>query len=630
MTRFDHLRILERYILPAIFLLQAVWRGIQFSDGGTTFEISGILKPLVVALLMFISTNGQRIINFRTSIGLILSFGSIYFLNTEVVVFNPTLNLLISASLIFYISLTLVSILNLGKSFSILPSKGKLVSSGIYSIIRHPIYSSYLHILIVFVIIHPSLRNLLILIIFYLGLLIRSIEEEKALEEGNSYSERMLHKNRFFHYSVSSPVILILLFLILGHMRTNKTVVNVNISGPIFSLSPVEADDWSSFFVMNHIFNRFVERPGEFRSNVIISKKELSCENSSQSLLSLSCKRVVLKFKIRDGIKGCNEKEYTESHFRNEIETISRLKNWILPNFQWCNDSLDCFSFDNVPNIQNHLESIYLRFGWSLFDENDKEIGLKPNCFSVGSKDGKTISDGTISSSNWKINVSKLDRNADIFLFENSTSDTAYHNINFFNPIYYFLLINGEHNQDSVWINQSILELIKAEMLSEKIISTNKDKDYLITDFSNLTSTFGKYKKSLSKKTIAIPDYLESCSRVSNNLNIKVREFDPSIQFECVNISEYIEFGVKQGKSWDAFIGPLTPGLPGKAALAIQYFNADSTDSWLGKPSPHKTITTLVGISNGSMSLKKDRFCSIKPNALGLSDLSIDDFRICH
>lgn len=631
MKKEDILLIIEKYILPLFFISQAIKVLITFpSEGLNLSHLSSILKPIIIAFLMFTATNRQRSVNLKTTLGLLLSFGSIYFVSIEDRTFSKTSLIFLSSSLIFYIVLSFIALFNLGRSFSILPSSNNVKTSGLYSLVRHPIYASYIHIFIIFVTIHFNFLNLVLLTFFCIGLLIRATEEEKLLKSSSElYAEKMFQIPRFFTIVLTLPILLTIASVGFDQYKGTQKKASLNISGPVYSLIPTNADDWSSFFVMNHIYPRFIRRSGEFRSNSAITEKNLYCEDKENSLLSSSCKRVVLEFKFKEGFIGCNQKNYTQKHFRKELESILLSKNWILPNFRWCKDSPTCISFDNVPNIQNHLESIYLKFGWSLFEEDDLLVGIAPNCFSIKSKDEGRITEGTLFTKNWILDISTSDTNPDIFLFENSFSTKTHNNIKFFNPIYYFFLANGDENKVPTWISKKLMNTITEEFSRSGIFQIIKKNEYLLSEFQQYQFDLTNYTSSKTPKVIALPDYLEDCSKIAFQIKEKIKTSDPNITLKCVNISEYIEFGVKQGKTWDAFIGPLTPGLPGKNALATQYFNASSSDRWLGRKYPSQTRVALLGISHGSMLLKKNTFCSIMPNSLGLSDLTIDDFQSC-
>lgn len=631
MKKEDILLIVEKYILPLFFISQAIRVLINLPNGGLNLlQVSSIFKPVLIAFLMFMATKRQRAVNLKTTLGLLLSFGSIYFVSIEDRFFSKASSILLSSSLIFYVVLSFIAIFNLGRSFSILPSSNNVKTSGLYSLVRHPIYASYIHIFIIFVIIHFNLFNSILLILFCIGLLLRATEEERLLKSDALYAEKMFRIPRFFTIVLTLPIMLTIASIGFDQYQGTKKKSSLNISGPVYSLIPTNADDWSSFFVMNHIYPRFFRRSGEFRSNSAITEKNLYCEDKESSLLSSSCKRVVLEFKFKDGFIGCNQKPYTKTHFRKELESILLSKNWILPNFRWCKKSSNCISFDNVPNIQNHLESIYLKFGWSLFKEDDLLVGIVPNCFSIKSKEEDKITEGTLITKNWTLDISTSDKNPDIFLFENSFSTQTHNNIKFFNPIYYFFLANGDENRAPTWISSRLLKTITEEFSQSGIFQNIKKNEYLLSEFQQYQFNLSSYTPSKTPKVIAIPDYLENCSKIAFQIKQKTQKTDSNISFNCVNISEFIEFGVKRGKSWDAFIGPLTPGLPGKNALATQYFNASSSDRWLGRKHPTQTRVALLGISHGSMLLKKNTFCSIMPNSLGLSDLTIDDFQNCN
>lgn len=78
--------------------------------------------------------------------------------------------------------------------------KIKLVKSGIYGKIRHPIYLSFNIFCIGFILVLLDLLLLILYIIGAIGLYIQAIDEEKILLEyfGNEYKEYMSNTGRFF------------------------------------------------------------------------------------------------------------------------------------------------------------------------------------------------------------------------------------------------------------------------------------------------------------------------------------------------------------------------------------------------------------------------------------------------
>lgn len=81
-----------------------------------------------------------------------------------------------------------VSILALGRSFSILPAMRQIRTKGPYSVVRHPIYVSYVVVDIGLLISFPNLGNALVLIGATTSYVIRALMEETFLREHPDYS----------------------------------------------------------------------------------------------------------------------------------------------------------------------------------------------------------------------------------------------------------------------------------------------------------------------------------------------------------------------------------------------------------------------------------------------------------
>jgi len=84
--------------------------------------------------------------------------------------------------------------MSLGRSFGLMPANRGIVSTGLYSVVRHPIYLGYLITHVGFVLAHPTLWNLAVLGTSDLALLTRAVCEERTLEhaaEYRAYQERV-------------------------------------------------------------------------------------------------------------------------------------------------------------------------------------------------------------------------------------------------------------------------------------------------------------------------------------------------------------------------------------------------------------------------------------------------------
>ena len=79
----------------------------------------------------------------------------------------------------------------LGRSFGLMPANRGIVSSGIYRVVRHPIYAGYLVTHAAFLAAHPAPLNLLLLVVSDVCLLVRAAFEERTLTLDPAYRSYM-------------------------------------------------------------------------------------------------------------------------------------------------------------------------------------------------------------------------------------------------------------------------------------------------------------------------------------------------------------------------------------------------------------------------------------------------------
>jgi protein-S-isoprenylcysteine O-methyltransferase Ste14 len=77
--------------------------------------------------------------------------------------------------------------LSLGRSFGLTPANRGIVSSGIYRVVRHPIYLGYLITHLGFVAANPTHWNLAVLALADVALMLRAICEEQTLAQDPEY-----------------------------------------------------------------------------------------------------------------------------------------------------------------------------------------------------------------------------------------------------------------------------------------------------------------------------------------------------------------------------------------------------------------------------------------------------------
>ncbi len=79
--------------------------------------------------------------------------------------------------------------ITLGRSFALLPANRGVVSTGLYKIVRHPIYMGYLVTHVAFLVASPSLWNIVALVAADAALLVRAVCEEQALTQDPAYRD---------------------------------------------------------------------------------------------------------------------------------------------------------------------------------------------------------------------------------------------------------------------------------------------------------------------------------------------------------------------------------------------------------------------------------------------------------
>lgn len=103
-------------------------------------------------------------------------------------------------TLISYI-LGIISLLNLGKSFGVLIANREIKTSGVYSIVRHPMYLTDILFRVGYVTSHCNVYTILLLIITSIAYIYRALLEEKFLSQDTVYADYMTKvKYRFIPF----------------------------------------------------------------------------------------------------------------------------------------------------------------------------------------------------------------------------------------------------------------------------------------------------------------------------------------------------------------------------------------------------------------------------------------------
>ena len=87
--------------------------------------------------------------------------------------------------------IVVVGKLSLGRSFGLTPANRGVVCSGVYRFVRHPIYLGYLVTHVGFVLAHPAMWNVSLLLAADIALMLRAICEERTLALDPAYRAYM-------------------------------------------------------------------------------------------------------------------------------------------------------------------------------------------------------------------------------------------------------------------------------------------------------------------------------------------------------------------------------------------------------------------------------------------------------
>jgi protein-S-isoprenylcysteine O-methyltransferase Ste14 len=77
--------------------------------------------------------------------------------------------------------------LTLGRSFGFIPANRGVIVKGPYKFVRHPIYAGYLITHAAFVLAHPDLLNILVIVVADAALVVRALMEERVLSGDADY-----------------------------------------------------------------------------------------------------------------------------------------------------------------------------------------------------------------------------------------------------------------------------------------------------------------------------------------------------------------------------------------------------------------------------------------------------------
>jgi protein-S-isoprenylcysteine O-methyltransferase Ste14 len=183
----DMADLAARTLVVALFTIMAVRLGLDFVQTG---RLTGLLmlasEALVVVLTVFRRAAGivDRSLEART-LTAISVMGPPLVQPASVGPLAPEFaTVALSACGLFVV---IGGKLSLGRSFGLMPANRGVVSTGLYRLVRHPIYMGYLLTHIAFLAANPTLWNLVMLVSSDAALLARAVCEERTLARDDAY-----------------------------------------------------------------------------------------------------------------------------------------------------------------------------------------------------------------------------------------------------------------------------------------------------------------------------------------------------------------------------------------------------------------------------------------------------------
>jgi protein-S-isoprenylcysteine O-methyltransferase Ste14 len=185
--RRDTADLAARTLVVLLFTMMAVRLGLDFLQTG---RLTGLLllasEGLVVILTVFRRAAGivDRSLKARILTGISI-VGPPLVQPSSVGPLAPEIaTVALSACGLFVV---IGGKLSLGRSFGLMPANRGVVSTGLYRLVRHPIYMGYLWTHIAFLAATPTLWNFIVLVGADAALLVRAVCEERTLARDEAY-----------------------------------------------------------------------------------------------------------------------------------------------------------------------------------------------------------------------------------------------------------------------------------------------------------------------------------------------------------------------------------------------------------------------------------------------------------
>jgi len=189
-SRLDADRLADvaaRAAIVVLFSLMAVRFGADFLATGRVTGLLLLVSEMLVVVLTVMRRSAAAVDrSVRARLLTVLSMlGPPLLQPAQVSAILPQ-SVTVAASIVG-LAVVIAGKMTLGRSFGLMPANRGVVSSGIYRVVRHPIYLGYLITHVAFLLATPSAWNIAALFAADAALLLRAVCEEQTLSRDSQY-----------------------------------------------------------------------------------------------------------------------------------------------------------------------------------------------------------------------------------------------------------------------------------------------------------------------------------------------------------------------------------------------------------------------------------------------------------
>jgi protein-S-isoprenylcysteine O-methyltransferase Ste14 len=179
--------IASRAVVIVLFSMMAIRFGADFLSTGRVTGLLLLVSEMLVVVLTVMRRSAATVDrSMRARLLTALSMLGPPLLQPAHVAALVPQSLTVAASIVG-LMIVIAGKITLGRSFGLMPANRGVVSSGVYRIVRHPIYLGYLVTHVAFLAATPSPWNIAALLAADAALLARAVLEEKTLSRDERY-----------------------------------------------------------------------------------------------------------------------------------------------------------------------------------------------------------------------------------------------------------------------------------------------------------------------------------------------------------------------------------------------------------------------------------------------------------